>query len=93
MPTRPGAGQGPLAPALSASRHRLTLTPARRCDALALESAIRTQHEQPMASLLEQALFLFEDIVVMLLIEQRGVSMAEMQRRHTNREGVMGEFA
>jgi 6-phospho-3-hexuloisomerase len=48
---------------------------------------------QPMASLLEQALFLFEDIVVMLLIEKRGVSMAEMQRRHTNLEGVMGEFA
>ena len=48
---------------------------------------------QPMASLLEQALFLFEDIVVMLLIEKRGVSMAEMQRRHTNLEDVMGEFA
>jgi 6-phospho-3-hexuloisomerase len=48
---------------------------------------------QPMASLLEQALFLFEDIVVMLLIAKRGVSMAEMQRRHTNLEGVMGEFA
>ncbi len=46
-----------------------------------------------MASLLEQALFLFEDIVVMLLIEKRGVSMAEMQRRHTNLEGVMAEFA
>lgn len=48
---------------------------------------------QPMASLLEQALFLFEDIVVMLLLEKRGVSMAEMQRRHTNLEGVMGTFA
>jgi len=48
---------------------------------------------QPMASLLEQALFLFEDIVVMLLIEKRGVSMEEMQRRHTNLEGVMGKFA
>jgi 6-phospho-3-hexuloisomerase len=48
---------------------------------------------QPMASLLEQALFLFEDIVVMLLIEKRGVSMPEMQRRHTNLEGVMGKFA
>lgn len=48
---------------------------------------------QPMASLLEQALFLFEDIVVMLLIEKRGISMAEMQKSHTNLEGVMGEFA
>lgn len=48
---------------------------------------------QPMASLLEQALFLFEDIVVMLLMEKRRVSAQEMQKRHTNLEGVMGEFA
>ena len=48
---------------------------------------------QPMASLLEQALFLFEDIVVMLLMEKRSVSPKEMQMRHTNLEGVMGEFA
>jgi 6-phospho-3-hexuloisomerase len=48
---------------------------------------------QPMASLLEQSLFLFEDIVVMLLIEKRKVSMQEMQKRHTNLEGVMGNFA
>jgi 6-phospho-3-hexuloisomerase len=48
---------------------------------------------QPMASLLEQALFLFEDIVVMLLMEKRSVSAPEMQKRHTNLEGVMGDFA
>ena len=48
---------------------------------------------QPMASLLEQALLLFEDIVVMLLMEKRAVSTKEMQRRHTNLEGVMGDFA
>jgi 6-phospho-3-hexuloisomerase len=48
---------------------------------------------QPMASLLEQALFLFEDIVVMMLIEKRGTSMSEMQGRHTNLEGVMLDFA
>ena len=48
---------------------------------------------QPMASLLEQALFLFEDIVVMLLMEKRRVSPQDMQKRHTNLEGVMGEFA
>jgi len=36
---------------------------------------------------------LFEDIVVMMLIEKRGVSAEEMQRRHTNLEGVMGDFA
>lgn len=48
---------------------------------------------QPMASLLEQALFLFEDIVVMLLMEKRSIPALEMQKRHTNLEGVMGEFA
>ena len=48
---------------------------------------------QPMASLLEQALFLFEDIVAMLLIEKRKVSMKEMQARHTNLEGIGAEFA
>ena len=48
---------------------------------------------QPMASLLEQALFLFEDIVVMLLMEKRAVSAVEMQNRHTNLEGLIGEFA
>ncbi len=48
---------------------------------------------QPMASLLEQSLFLFEDIVVMLLMEKRSISSQEMQRRHTNLEGVMGDFA
>jgi 6-phospho-3-hexuloisomerase len=46
-----------------------------------------------MASLLEQALFLFEDIVVMMLMEKRGVSTLEMQGRHTNLEGVMAAFA
>lgn len=48
---------------------------------------------QPMASLLEQALFLFEDIIVMMLIEKRNISREEMQHRHTNLEGVMGNFA
>src|SRR6201987_4636371 len=35
---------------------------------------------QPMASLLEQALFLFTDVVVMMLIERKGVSVAAMQK-------------
>jgi 6-phospho-3-hexuloisomerase len=48
---------------------------------------------QPMASLLEQALFLFEDAVVLLLMEKRSASPQEMQKRHTNLEGVMGDFA
>jgi 6-phospho-3-hexuloisomerase len=46
-----------------------------------------------MASLLEQALFIFEDLVVMLLMEKRGVGAKEMQERHTNLEGVMAPFA
>jgi 6-phospho-3-hexuloisomerase len=48
---------------------------------------------QPMASLLEQSLFLFTDIVVMILIEKLGVSMAAMQASHTNLEGLPHSFA
>lgn len=48
---------------------------------------------QPMASLLEQALLLFTDIVVMMLIERKHISMKEMQLRHTNLEGLPHEFA
>ena len=48
---------------------------------------------QPMASLLEQALFLFTDIVVMLLIERKGVSIQAMQENHTNLEGLPSAFA
>lgn len=48
---------------------------------------------QPMASLLEQALLLFTDIVVMMLIEKKNVSMKAMQERHTNLEGLPKEFA
>ena len=48
---------------------------------------------QPMASLLEQALLLFSDIVVMMLVKKKNVSMKEMQLRHTNLEGLPHEFA
>jgi 6-phospho-3-hexuloisomerase len=48
---------------------------------------------QPMASLLEQALFLFTDIVVMMLMERKGVSVAAMQKSHTNLEGLPHSFA
>ncbi len=48
---------------------------------------------QPMASLLEQSLVLFEDIVAMLLMEQLEIGSKDMEERHTNLEGVMGEFA
>jgi 6-phospho-3-hexuloisomerase len=46
-----------------------------------------------MASLLEQTLFLFTDIVVMLLIERKGVSIQAMQESHTNLEGLPSSFA
>ena len=48
---------------------------------------------QPMASLLEQALFLFTDIVVMLVMERKGVSVESMQESHTNLEGLPRSFA
>jgi len=46
-----------------------------------------------MASLLEQALFLFTDIVVMLVMERKGVSVESMQKSHTNLEGLPRSFA
>ncbi|MBB1073918.1 sugar isomerase [Rhodoferax sp. 4810] len=48
---------------------------------------------QPMASSLEQALFLLVDIITMMLIERKGVSLATMQASHTNLEGLPQEFA
>ncbi|XBS70694.1 sugar isomerase [Acerihabitans sp. KWT182] len=48
---------------------------------------------QPMSSLLEQSLFLFVDIITMLLIEKTGISLDEMKTRHTNLEGLPHKFA
>src|ERR1700692_880685 len=48
---------------------------------------------QPMASILEQALFLFVDIVAMLLMERKGVTAESMQKSHTNLEGLQHSFA
>jgi 6-phospho-3-hexuloisomerase len=48
---------------------------------------------QPMASLLEQALFLFTDTIVMLVMERKGVSVESMQESHTNLEGLPHSFA
>lgn len=48
---------------------------------------------QPMATLLEQSLFLFEDIIVMMLMERNNIDPQEMQKRHTNLEGVVAPFA
>jgi D-arabinose 5-phosphate isomerase GutQ len=46
-----------------------------------------------MASLMEQALVLFEDIVGMLMMEKMNVSSKQMEERHTNLEGVLMPFA
>jgi 6-phospho-3-hexuloisomerase len=48
---------------------------------------------QPMASLLEQSMFLFTDIVTMMLIERNKIDVPEMHRRHTNLEGIGEAFA
>ena len=48
---------------------------------------------QPMASLLEQSMFLFTDIVTMMLIERYKVDIKEMHYRHTNLEGIPHKFA
>jgi 6-phospho-3-hexuloisomerase len=48
---------------------------------------------QPMASLMEQALILFTDALVLLLIERARVDTAAMYARHTNLEGLPGDFA
>jgi 6-phospho-3-hexuloisomerase len=48
---------------------------------------------QPMASLLEQALFVFEDIVIMLLMDRLHISSKQMEKRHTNLEGLTGVLA
>jgi 6-phospho-3-hexuloisomerase len=44
---------------------------------------------QPMASLFEQAIFIYEDIVVQLLMKKLGITAAQMAKRHTNLDGYM----
>lgn len=48
---------------------------------------------QPMSTLLEQSLFLFTDMVTMLLMQKTGVTIDEMKRRHANLEGLFKPFA
>jgi len=48
---------------------------------------------QPMASLLEQSMFLFTDIVTMMLIERNNIDIKAMHKRHTNLEGIGAAFA
>jgi len=44
---------------------------------------------QPMASLFEQAIFIYEDIVVQLLMKKLHISAEQMAKRHTNLDGYM----
>ena len=44
---------------------------------------------QPMAALFEQAVFLFEDILVMMLMDRLKISPEQMASRHTNVDGYM----
>lgn len=48
---------------------------------------------QSMSTLLEQSLFLFTDIVTMMLMDQCDISLDKMKNRHTNLEGLPGGFA
>ena len=48
---------------------------------------------QPMSTLLEQALFLFTDVVTMMIIEQCDIQMDAMKASHTNLEGLPHKFA
>ena len=44
---------------------------------------------QPMASLFEQTLFVFEDIIIQLLMEKLKITPQQMEHRHTNLDGYM----
>jgi len=44
---------------------------------------------QPMAALFEQTIFVFEDIVIQLLMKKLGVTAEQMAKRHTNLDGYM----
>ena len=44
---------------------------------------------QPMAALFEQTIFVFEDILIMLLMERLKITPEQMAKRHTNLDGYM----
>lgn len=44
---------------------------------------------QPMAALFEQTIFVFEDIVIQLLMEKLNITAEQMATRHTNLDGYM----
>ena len=44
---------------------------------------------QPMAALFEQTIFVFEDIVIQLLMKKLNITAEQMAKRHTNVDGYM----
>ena len=44
---------------------------------------------QPMAALFEQAIFLFEDILIQLLMKKFNITKEQMAKKHTNLDGYM----
>ncbi len=44
---------------------------------------------QPMAALFEQSIFVFEDIIIQLLMKKMNITAEQMAKRHTNLDGYM----
>lgn len=44
---------------------------------------------QPMAALFEQTIFVFEDILIQLLMKKLNITAEQMAKRHTNLDGYM----
>ncbi len=44
---------------------------------------------QPMAALFEQTIFVFEDMIVQLLMQKMNITAEQMAKRHTNLDGYM----
>ena len=44
---------------------------------------------QPMAALFEQTIFVFEDIIIQLLMKKLNITAEKMAKRHTNVDGYM----
>lgn len=44
---------------------------------------------QPMAALFEQTIFVFEDIIIQLLMKKLNITAEQMAKRHTNLDGYM----
>ncbi len=46
---------------------------------------------QPMAACFEQAIFLLEDILIMMLMDRLDITPRQMEARHTNVDGYMSD--